>query len=277
VSGSYIPNWQLTTQLTGDLAEYLRKAGWITFRELQVRGIEGGRVDVAAIRDNQYINKELRAYEVKVSREDFRADEGVSKWKKYLGVFHRVYFAAPVGVLRKEEIPQEAGLIVNTDHGWQVVKHAPAHCPANLNVDAMLSFVFAGHDEAIAVRRLKERIATEENIPLTEKAKRIGGEISARLAGKRGEVEPWAYDILRLCEEITGEKMADNYTRYDLNRQLRKVIQMTRYLELIFDFADFVEEFRSHGLPEDPRLKTAVRKVKEGMKKASETHGEVIA
>ena len=267
-----LDKWQLTARLTSELTEYLRKAGWITFRELQVRGIEGGRVDVAAIRDNQYVNKELRAYEIKVSRADFLADEGVSKWKKYLGVFHRVYFAAPAGVLRKEEIPPEAGLIikVDSDRGWQVAKHAPAHCPEHLNADAMLSFVFAWQHEATNVRRLKDRIATEENIPLQEKAKRIGGEIGARLAGKRGEIEPWAYDVLQLCEEITGEKLADWADRSQFTRGLRKAIAMKRYIGILDDFSTFLEAFaRGYGDPQHSELREAVSKLKHGLKEVS--------
>lgn len=49
------------------------------------------------------------AYEVKVSRGDFLADE---KWPRYLPLCHRFYFVAPAGVIQPEELPAEAGLLL---------------------------------------------------------------------------------------------------------------------------------------------------------------------
>jgi hypothetical protein len=259
--------YKATARLTDSLIEFLRKSDWITVREVQVQGMESGRVDVAAIRPSQFVNKELRGYEVKVSHADFMADVRESKFRKYLGVFHRVYFAAPSGLLRKGEIPPDAGLITyQADKGWQVVKHAPLNKPANLDVDAMLSLIFAMKREDSSIRSLRDRVNTEENIPLKEKAKNIGYEVAAKLAGKRGEIEPWAYDILQLCEQLTGQKLADPLDRGEFKEELRAALAMKRYMRILYDFSDFIHEFKYHYSYPDDRLKKAVSTLKRELK-----------
>lgn len=69
-----MPVWS-GRELTQDLAGYLRAAGWLVFTEIDIRGT-GGRVDIAAVKPHSYARKDLRAYEIKVSKGDFRADDG---------------------------------------------------------------------------------------------------------------------------------------------------------------------------------------------------------
>lgn len=67
----------------------------------------------------------LHIYEVKVSRGDLRKDLRLEKWRGYLPHCHRLYFAVPAGLAKKDEIPAEAGLIVRGAKGWRVQKAAP--------------------------------------------------------------------------------------------------------------------------------------------------------
>lgn len=46
------------------------------------------------------------------------------KYEKYLPHCNRLYFAAPKGLLKKEEIPEGVGLIVRGEQGWTTVKGA---------------------------------------------------------------------------------------------------------------------------------------------------------
>jgi len=50
----------------------------------------------------------ITAYEIKVSRNDFLRDE---KWRKYLDLCNSLYFVAPKGVISRDELPQEVGLL----------------------------------------------------------------------------------------------------------------------------------------------------------------------
>ena len=54
------------------------------------------------------------AYEIKVSRSDFNGD---NKWQEYLKYCNEFYFATPLGIIKKDELPAEAGLIVATSTG----------------------------------------------------------------------------------------------------------------------------------------------------------------
>lgn len=47
------------------------------------------------------------AYEIKVSRSDFRRDE---KWREYLPFCDRLYFVTPWALVERSEIPEPAGL-----------------------------------------------------------------------------------------------------------------------------------------------------------------------
>jgi len=47
-------------------------------------------------------------YEIKVSRQDFLQD---NKWPNYLKLCHQLYFVAPKGLIAKEELPPEVGLL----------------------------------------------------------------------------------------------------------------------------------------------------------------------
>ncbi len=68
--------------------------------------------------------KPILGYEIKVSRSDFLQDK---KWRGYLDWCHKFAFVVPWGMVKKEEVPEEAGLMWTTQNGrglrW--VKHAP--------------------------------------------------------------------------------------------------------------------------------------------------------
>lgn len=63
-------------------------------------------------------------YEIKVSRGDFLRDE---KWQSYLPYCNRFYFVSPAGVIKADEVPEEAGLIWCTTNatGLLTKKKAP--------------------------------------------------------------------------------------------------------------------------------------------------------
>ena len=58
-------------------------------------------------------------YEIKVSRSDFLRDE---KWHKYLNYCHMFSFVCPPDVIKKEEIPDQVGLVVY-DQKYQTGLH----------------------------------------------------------------------------------------------------------------------------------------------------------
>lgn len=80
----------------------------------------------------------ISIYEVKVSRADFLTDD---KWRGYLPHCHRFYFAVPSGLVKIEEVPPEAGLIICGEKNWTTVKAAPVR-DVQIPYDTLLSLIF---------------------------------------------------------------------------------------------------------------------------------------
>lgn len=219
-------------ELAESLAQSLSTEEWLTAHEVCLRGCEG-RVDLAAVRIRNYKRKELRVYEVKATRSDFLVDIGRQKWRKYLDVAHRVYFATPAGLVRKDEIPRRAGLVVLGANGWQTVKSAGANEPVNFDADTVLSFLFAYSADQDRVRDLKERLVAEEGMTLHAVAKRIGGEIAARIAGNAPKIE-------REAAEITAEAYKHFGSRYQTLRAIRAAAALSKNVKVLSEIGDFL-------------------------------------
>lgn len=68
------------------------------------------------------------AYEVKVSRSDFLHEiANPQKRQTAMMLANEFYFAVPAGLVEKDEIPEDCGLVTVKDGRAQVVKRAPSH------------------------------------------------------------------------------------------------------------------------------------------------------
>lgn len=81
------------------------------------------RLDAWAMK-RSWSNPHTYGYEIKVSRSDFLGD---NKWHRYLELCSHFSFVSPVGVIKKNELPPEVGLIVPTKNGNKLLtkKKAP--------------------------------------------------------------------------------------------------------------------------------------------------------
>jgi len=70
-----------------------------------------------------WANPRVTGYEIKVSRSDFLRDD---KWQQYLDVCDELFFVCPYGLIRKEEVPGNAGLmwVYKNGGGLRTVKKA---------------------------------------------------------------------------------------------------------------------------------------------------------
>jgi len=215
--------------LQGDLARHLREVGWLTFTEIEVPGTNcepgswHGRVDVVAVRPRSYARKDLRAYEVKVNRSDFLNDVGTEKWRRYHAVFHRVFFAVPAGLIKKTEVPAEAGLIVRGDKGWAVVKTAMGHQPPNLSVDSVLALLFRGYEQDREIRNLRERLFYRDGV--IESAAAFGHGIRQKLSQKEREIEPALRNLRAAVENLAGTSLEETWGVEELTRRLSVVFE----------------------------------------------------
>lgn len=60
------------------------------------------------VMERSWAHPNFTAYEIKISRSDFRSDH---KWRKYLPYCNRLFFACPPRLIRPEEVEDPAGLI----------------------------------------------------------------------------------------------------------------------------------------------------------------------
>lgn len=111
-----------------DLQSYLSAKGSMVFDDIEIKTQYGvSRPDVFSIERTLTIEKmKPTAYEIKHSRADFLSDmKKPSKWKSYLEMAERLYYVCPDGLIKKEEVPAECGLIYQIDKNkFNQVKNA---------------------------------------------------------------------------------------------------------------------------------------------------------
>lgn len=81
------------------------------------------RLDMIAFR-RSWVHQNVYGYEVKVNRGDFIQD---NKWRVYLDYCTDFYFVTPQGIIDKNELPPDVGLIVTSKNGGRLftIKKAP--------------------------------------------------------------------------------------------------------------------------------------------------------
>ena len=246
------------TELQTDLARHLRSVGWLTFTEIEVPGTEGdsyasGRVDVVAVKPHRYAQRDLRAYECKSSRRDFLHDVGADKWRRYLLVFPRVYFAVPSGLVKKAEVPEEAGLIVRGENGWSTVKAAQGHIPPNLSVNSILALLYRGYEQDKEVRNLRDRLIYNDRGAVRD-AKAFGWDTRRKLSQTVHELDPTLRSLKEAVEGITGKTLtgltAENFTRR-LKVAMSIVEEAEKHGEALRSISSYLQAIISPYMTED--------------------------
>lgn len=82
------------------------------------------RCDLWTISANSSAGFKARAYEVKISRADFRRDNAIKQREARL-FSDQFFYVTPAGLLKPEEVPDWAGLIEYTDGTFKTIIHAP--------------------------------------------------------------------------------------------------------------------------------------------------------
>ena len=97
----------------------------------------------------------LSAFEVKISRSDFLRDLRSEKWRTYLPHCNRLYFAVLDEVCRKEDIPEEAGLLIRNNRGWYTAKKAPP-LQSIVPYNTLKSLIFARQRRSAREKRIDD-------------------------------------------------------------------------------------------------------------------------
>lgn len=114
-------------------ARHYKAGGWIHFPEFRVcqpytgkyGWREDRRIDYIACAVFPYLKYKKIAYEIKVSKADFYRDT-VEKRKPFIDNCNEFYYVVPKGLLKKESVPNDCGLIfVNEKGQTRIIKRAP--------------------------------------------------------------------------------------------------------------------------------------------------------
>lgn len=108
-------------ELALDLAANLRTQDRMVWTDMQMGPLASPRPDVYTLLKS-YSNPSPTSYEVKISTSDFRRDATAGKWQLYLKFSCAVYFACEAGLLKKDDIPGQCGLIVKQGSVWRIHK-----------------------------------------------------------------------------------------------------------------------------------------------------------
>lgn len=101
----------------------------------------GLRILDAVAFNKSWANKKITGYEIKVSRSDFLND---AKYLEYLPLVHSLYFVVPNGLVKKEEVPIEVGLIYYyPETGALLTKRHPLPRKIEISVDFLLYIIYS--------------------------------------------------------------------------------------------------------------------------------------
>ena len=154
------------------------------------------RMDMVAFdyKDNVEL---VTGYEIKVSRGDFLGDQ---KWKEYLPWCMELYFACPRGLIKKEEIPPQIGLIYCYAGTTRTVKRAVTRPMAGDNLQHLIFDLIWRRYTRDETR--KAHIVEQLNKFLNNKIdlKQLGKEVSWELSKKLNDIDEKETEQKRFIE-----------------------------------------------------------------------------
>ena len=193
--------------LAEDLAKTKDQAKWLTWVQIPLGSViwngHTPRADVLAARKS-FSSPSFTIYEVKISRSDFSADVNRGKYRAYFEHCCQLYFAAPKGLITKDEVPEGAGLTVRGDNGWRVVKAAPRreHKP---DVELLLKLLMRGYEDHLVQWKQYDRLKNLEYKGLKEASYQFAIKV-ARDLGNASELIELANKIRDEVGEILGRQ-----------------------------------------------------------------------
>lgn len=202
------------TALVNSLAAHLWQPSRLLWTGVAIgsKWLQGGcPVPDVLTAQKSYTKPMLTAYEVQASRADFQSDMRSGKWLRYREVTSRVLFAVPRGLIKRDEVPTEAGIIVyNPDKQSWTVLRAGRVAQVDLAAFEWQSLLFARPWEGEGTRDLRYQRLGLDRADL-EAAARLQGKalagVKARLAEERVE-----HALLGVLREHFGGSLPDGWS-----------------------------------------------------------------
>ena len=113
-------------------------------------------------------------YEIKVSRADFLSD---NKYPHYMETCNRFYFVVPKGLIKKDEVPRNVGIIEYNNGNLRQTKHA-IYEKREINVDMLLHCIFY---KVHQYNKGKSRQEHLDDVKAKVESREYGNEIAKKL------------------------------------------------------------------------------------------------
>lgn len=207
--------------LAEDLASHLRgNTDRMVWTDMQLGPSGSSRPDVYAL-PIAYSRFQPIAYECKVSMSDFRADVTKGKYTDYLKFAAGVVFACPAGLLKKEDIPAGAGLMVRGPDGWRSLKKPALIKCDSLPRDAWMKLLIDGSRRDIQRREVENERSLRslnEHRAIQKLRAEFGEVVAAAISDHRQQT---THHLTNLRYRIKGEEEA-------LQRDLERIEEKRR-------------------------------------------------
>lgn len=208
-------NWTHNA-LAEDLATHLRGASdRLVWTDMQLGPAGSPRPDVYSV-PCSFARFQPVAYECKISVADFRRDVTAGKWTSYLRFAAGVIFAAPAGLLKKDDIPAGCGLIVRGPDGWRTLKGPTLKNMENLPRDAWVKLIIDGLPREIERAKREGRAAIVSEWKLTHLLRAKLGDLVAEAVRDRLSAEHRLHDATEALK--TAAKEAEDERQLILSR-----------------------------------------------------------
>ncbi|MBU9153142.1 hypothetical protein [Burkholderia gladioli] len=208
-------NWTHNA-LAEDLATHLRGASdRLVWTDMQLGPAGSPRPDVYSV-PCSFARFQPVAYECKISVADFRRDVTAGKWTSYLRFAAGVIFAAPAGLLKKDDIPAGCGLIVRGPDGWRTLKGPTLKNMENLPRDAWVKLIIDGLPREIERQKCQGRAEIVSEWKLTHLLRAKLGDLVADAVRDRLSAEHRLHDATEALK--TAAKEAEDERQLILSR-----------------------------------------------------------
>ncbi|MEK6290061.1 MAG: hypothetical protein V4793_01520 [Paraburkholderia tropica] len=208
-------NWTHNA-LAEDLAAHLRGASdRLIWTDMQLGPAGSPRPDVYSV-PCSFARFQPVAYECKISVADFRRDVTAGKWTSYLRFAAGVIFAAPAGLLKKDDVPPGCGLIVRGPDGWRTLKGPTLKNMENLPRDAWVKLIVDGLPREIERQKCQGRAEIVSEWKLTHMLRAKLGDLVAEAVRDRLSAEHRLHDATEALK--TAAKEAEDERQLILSR-----------------------------------------------------------
>lgn len=228
-------------ELAVSLAGHLKGPDVMVWTDIQLGPVGSPRPDVYSVRKS-YVNPDPRAFEVKVSRQDFFADVGAGKWQKYLSYAGSVSFGVPAGLVQADEVPATCGLLIYGESGWRTRRRATPD-PVNVPQEAWLKLLIDGiaREGVRPQSRVRLRLSgggferkwgreaaevVDDLLAAKERLRNIGSETEAIVARARANAKHIADEASRAWEDLGGALgLGSGAARDDIRAAIRRLVR----------------------------------------------------